>query len=146
MNFHRPLTLIDGVVKELPAGGLLMGAPFVIWAEENAALGNGTYEWAFGNGANTNANGGIVFPFAVELFALGLNVNNAAAVADVCVVKNATIMTAYNVTLAAERRNWADHSASPLAFAAGDWMTFRTVSSSSTSGPATAHAWMRPTG
>ena len=27
-----------------------------IWAEENGGLGNNTYEWAFGNGANTPSN------------------------------------------------------------------------------------------
>jgi hypothetical protein len=53
----------------------------VIWAEENAALGAGNYEWAFGNGANTPLHYGcpIYVPsgYTAEIVALGLIVSSS---------------------------------------------------------------------
>jgi hypothetical protein len=56
--------LTDGSTTSLHShaggGGGISEYMYCVWAEENAALGaSNTYEWAFGNGANTPADGGM---------------------------------------------------------------------------------------
>jgi hypothetical protein len=75
----------------------------VIWAEENAALGAGNYEWAFGNGANTPLHYGcpIYVPsgYTAEIVALGLIVSSSDQTVNATVQCEVTDSsnTTYNV-------------------------------------------------
>ncbi|MEO0331814.1 MAG: hypothetical protein AAF223_09030, partial [Bacteroidota bacterium] len=62
------------------APDLVLPPTLVIWAEENSTLGNNTYEWAFGNGANSPANAGFVMPFGTwQLRGMSLHIGGTNA-------------------------------------------------------------------
>ena len=103
-----------------------------IWAEENAALGAAnTYEWAFGNGANTPVDGGIAFwcPAAAtcEVVAMGLTIRTGTATVEL-VVNGTPQGAAANVTVTGTG-NGVNTLGTPLALASGDLLNFRTTSS-----------------
>lgn len=117
-----------------------------IWAEENAALGaTNTYEWAFGNGANTPAARGIPIyvptGYSAEIVAVSLSLN--AGTATVEVVKNGLPQgAAANVTVSTGN-SAVNTLGTPLSWANGDVLNFRTTSSSGTSGPCHVCAFVR---
>ena len=112
-------------------------AIFPIWAEENSSLGANQTEWAFGNGANTPFNKGIVLPFACELFALSLCLRQGSA----------TVSAGRNGTEVGEiiSSGTASHTTltPPQAFVAGDTLGFRTKAASGTNSPNQITAWFR---
>jgi hypothetical protein len=60
---------------------------YSVWAEENAALGaSNTYEWAFGNGANTPSDGGMTIyvpsGWTAEVVAMSLRVGGGTATVE----------------------------------------------------------------
>jgi len=59
------------------------GSIFPIWAEESGALDTNQFEWAYGNGDNSQAGFGIVVPMDCELFAVGLSLNEGNAEVEV---------------------------------------------------------------
>lgn len=116
---------------------------FAIWAEENAVLGaSNTYEWAFGNGANCPADCGTAFIFDCECIGMGLTVNGGAAVAEVQIVHNGTPDATRTVSINGTTKGTNTFS-TPLLIAAGDHITFRTLSSNATGSPAIVTAWFR---
>jgi len=127
-----------------PSGGSSVSW-FPIWAEENSTLVATTYEWAYGNGANTPAGAGIVIPFACELHYMTLAINNASAVAEVQLVHNQTPNATYTVACATASTGTADYTATPLSISAGDLVNFRTLSATTTTAPAQVCAWFKVT-
>jgi len=113
---------------------------FPIWAEENAALGTGAYEWAFGNGANSPNGSGIVVPMDCEAFAMGL-CHNTAASATVRFQINGT--NAGQVATSGQRSALATF-ATPYVVSAGDVIGFQTVTGSG-GNPNTVVVWLRGT-
>ncbi len=130
-------SLIDGL-----SGGS-GGSIFPIWAEENSSLGNNTYEWAFGNGANTPAGGGIIIPMSCELIAMTCKCNNTTGTQEIQMVIDGTPNSTYSVTAVSGAGNVT--FVTPLSLSAGTRVNFRTVSSGGTTSPNTVCAWFRTT-
>jgi len=114
-----------------------------IWAEENAALANNTYEWAFGNGANTNQNGGIaVFvPSGYSAAVVGLTacLGGGSATIELEINGSLTGQTVY-VDTAVSRSDGGTITSQTITNA--DRINFKTQSQSGTSGPCTVTAWV----
>ena len=115
---------------------------FPIWAEENAALAAGTYEWAFGDGANTPTGQGIILPFRCGLVALTLSLFGAAARAKVEIERDGTLETDYAIDLTASNQGFQEFPL-PLVFHAGSVLNFHTVTASGTAAPNVVCAWLR---
>jgi len=118
-----------------------------VWAEENAALGNNTYEWAFGNGANTpNGNGMTIYVpsnYKCELVAMSLCLRQGTA--TVQAVKNTTELdTSADVSVSTGQTN-ANELSTPIEFTSGDVINFKTTTQSGTGGPNVVTAWFRYT-
>lgn len=114
---------------------------FVIWAEENGDLGNGAYEWAFGNGANTSSDSGVTLPFDCELIAASLTLAGAAT-CEVEIRRN-TDPAGVSVSTSANRTGYSTFAASPVSFTAGDRVNFRTITGSTASNGGVVSAWFR---
>lgn len=113
-----------------------------IWAEENSTLGAGSYEWAFGNGANTPSDGGIdvYVPngWSCEVAAMSLRIGSGTATVQVRINNTepaGAIATQQQVT----------ELVSPPAVANGDTINFRTLTAAGTSSPCAVCAWLRYT-
>jgi len=127
-----------------------------IWAEENGGLNDDSYEWAFGNGANTPLAHGVVLyvpsGYSAEVVALGLIVNSSSndAVAEVrCEITDGTgtMRVAGSVTVdiptTSNIKNIVELS-SPEPFVNGEAINFKTVSiSGSSSGPNVVTAYLK---
>lgn len=130
-----------------PAPGL--SESFVpIWAEENGVLGANTYEWAFGNGADTPNNNGISIyvpsGYEVHIVAMGATTNNAAGSPTIEVEVNGSALGASDgiqITLAG--RSGINDSFAPYALSSADRLNFRTISAGTSTSPHTAVAWLR---
>ena len=109
---------------------------FPIWAEENSSLGNNAYEWAYGNGANTDVNGGIVIPVNCELFAISWAVK--ATGGEISVEING-VNSGTSDTITATR---GYRTFTPVEINAGDRCNFKTITGSSNQ-PNTVAAWFR---
>ena len=117
-----------------------------IWAEENAALGNNNYEWAFGNGGNTPSNAGITIyvpdGFACHIVAMTATTNNAGGTSVIEANINGVLQGANcNVTIAG--RSGVNNGFTPVAITSGDRLTFRTTTAGTNSAPSTVCAWLR---
>ncbi len=115
---------------------------FNIFAEENAALGAGNYEWAYGNGSNTSNGDGIVIPIDCELFAMSLN-HEGGANTVVRIVKNTDASLASYQVQTSGTENGYNTFGTPLSFSAGDIANFTTVSASASGTTARVSAWFR---
>lgn len=113
------------------------GNLYAIWAEENSTLGGGSTEWAFGNGANTPANQGIVIAFKSWLVASSLNLKQGSA--TIAIFKNG-VEVAEIVSGGTANKALYD---TPISYEAGDVLGFRTKTASSTGSPNTITAWFR---
>lgn len=119
---------------------------YPIWAEENAALGNSTYEWAFGNGANTPSDTGIAIyvpsGWTATIVAMSATTNNASGSSVIEADINGTLQGANcNVTLAG--RSATNDSFTPVSLSDGDRLTFRTTTAGTNTSPSTVCAWVK---
>jgi len=110
-----------------------------IWAEENSTLGaSNTYEWAYGNGANTPATGGIPLfipsGWTATVVAVGCNLG-ASGNATIEVVLNGTPQGTSAEVVATGGGTHLTTLGTPLSVSSGDLLNFRTKSSSSTGTP-----------
>jgi len=118
-----------------------------IWAEENSSLAATTYEWAFGNGANTPNGAGVVVyvpsGYTCEVVAMSLQIGGTTPSAVVELELTGVLQGALcNVTCSAV--NSAVNSAfTPVAVVSGDIINFRTTSASSTAAPCVVTAWLK---
>tara|TARA_R100000951_G_scaffold107974_1_gene103842 strand:- start:944 stop:1393 length:450 start_codon:yes stop_codon:yes gene_type:complete len=120
----------------------------VIWAEENAAIANSTFEWAFGNGANTPTNHGVTIyvpsDYTCSIVAMTATTNNSSGSSTIEANINGTNQGALcNVTLSG--RSGTNDSFTPLAMSNGDRLTFRTTTAGTNSGPNIVSAWLKYT-
>ncbi|GEM_PF-1505310 len=107
-----------------------------IWAEESAGVSVGVAggsQWSFGNGDNTPPGHGIVVPFDCVLFALSLNIENPNANGTVEVEKNG-VLTGASVTLNVGSNGTHTILGTPVQFAAGDFVNFKTTASGNGTG------------
>ncbi len=119
---------------------------YPIWAEENAALGNNLYEWAFGNGAGTPSNAGITIyvptGWEAHIVAMSATTNNASGSSVIEANINGTLQGANcNVTISG--RSGTNDTFTPVSLSNGDRLTFRTTTAGTNSGPSTVTAWIR---
>jgi hypothetical protein len=119
-----------------------------VWAEENAALATNAYEWAYGNGASSASDDGIVIHvpsgWACTVVAMSLKLGATPTAIDVQLVLNGVSQGATcNVTCTAVRAA-VNSSFTPLAIVDGDYINFRTGTvSGSTAGPNVVCAFLR---
>jgi len=118
-----------------------------IWAEENAALADDTYEWAFGNGANTSANNGIsIFipsGYQCNIKGLSLNLNAGSATVEI-IINGASISRDIYGDASTNKSPTVEFSTAYL-LNNSDRLNFRTVTTSGTSGSNTICAWLEYT-
>ncbi len=119
---------------------------YPIWAEENNSLGNNTYEWAFGNGADTPSNAGITIyvpsGWTATIVAMTATTNNASGTSVIEANINGTLKGALcNVTISG--RSGVNDSFTPVALFSGDRLTFRTTTAGTNTKPNTVTAWVR---
>ena len=116
-----------------------------IWAEENSSLGNTTYEWAFGNGANTPQDGGvtILVPDGFKCEVVGMTLRLGGGTATVELVHNGVLQGANcNVTIASGQ-GAANSSFAPIAVQDNDYINFRTTTAVGTASPCVVTAWLK---
>jgi hypothetical protein len=131
-------------------GGGLSEYMVAIWAEENATLADNTYEWAFGNGANTPTNNGISIyvPSGMNchIVAMTGTTNNASGNSVIEANVNGSVLgVSDGVEVTLSGRSGVNDSFAAYAISSGDRLTFRTRIAGTNSGPNAVCAWLRYT-
>lgn len=116
----------------------------VIWAEENAGLASASYEWAFGNGANTPNSGGVTIyvPDGWTCHAVAMTLRLGGGTATVELVHNGTLKGG-DANVVVSSGQGATNTFTPLEISDGDYLNFRTTTASGTSGPCVAAVYLR---
>lgn len=116
-----------------------------IWAEENAPLGNTTYEWAFGNGANAGSGQGLTVyvpsGWNCEVVAMSLTLQSGNATVELD-LSGALQGSAANVSVTGGGAG-TNTLSSPIAVVNGDRINFHTTSASGTTATNVVTAWLR---
>lgn len=119
-----------------------------IWAEENSTLADNTYEWAFGNGADTPTNNGICLfipsGYTAAIVAMSATTNNASGTPTIEASVNGSdigVSDGVEVTLAG--RSGVNSGFTPYVLASGDRLNFKTRIAGTNSSPNTAAMWIR---
>jgi len=147
-NLNKMETGIDEAHDHIAAHPVEYMVP--VWAEENAGLGSTNYEWAFGNGANSALDDGVVIyvpsGYTCTVVAMSLKLGDTPTAITVELGLNGVLQgSSCDVTCTAVRANVQDDF-TPLAISSGDYITFRTTSvSGSTAGPNVICAWLKYT-
>lgn len=146
----RPNQVVVTDSESLVSANVGSGAPasvvnpvFTIWAEENSTLNASGTEWAYGNGANTPADRGVVLGVASQVIAMTLSVGGTTPSASVELLKNGSA-TGETVSVSSANSGSATFG-SGTTFAVGDVLNFRTVTASGTASPAVVTAWLERT-
>jgi len=117
-----------------------------IWAEENGALANGSYQWAYGNGAGTgNLNGIVVYVpngWTCTLVAMGLSLG-ATTTATVQAVINSVEQGSNGDVTVSSGRSAVNDSFTPVAITNGQLFNFKTTSVAGGGFPNQVVAWLR---
>lgn len=121
-----------------------------IWAEENQSLGNNTYEWAFGNGANTPSNAGITIyvpsDYTCAIVAMTATTNNPSGSSKIEADVNGSVLGASDgVEVTLSGRSGENNTFTPYSINSGDRLTFRTRTAATNSNPNTVTAWLKYT-
>ena len=118
-----------------------------VWAEENAAIAANTYEWAFGNGANTPSDGGITIyvPTGWSCFAVAMSLRIGGGTATVELVHNGTPKGEDAQVVLSSGQSATAELDTPLAISNNDFINFRTSAAAGTSGPCVATVWLKYT-
>ena len=140
---------ILGKVRESDASPTVVQEYMVpIWAEENSTLGNNTYEWAFGNGADTPSNAGITIyvpsGYTCAIVAMTATTNNASGTATIEANING-VLQGSNCNVQLSGRSGVNDSFTPVAITSGNRLTFRTTTAGTNSSPNTVCAWLKYT-
>lgn len=117
----------------------LGGSIFSVWAEESADLGNGAFEWAYGNGNDTPNGMGVVLVFPCKLIGLALTLEGNAT-CEVEAYKN-TSSTGKKVVTSNNKKGYTSFANDPIDYAAGDVINFRTILGSAASNGGVVTAW-----
>ncbi len=120
---------------------------YPVWAEENSSLGNNTYEWAYGNGANTPSDGGLTIyvptGWTCEVVAMSLRLGGGTATVELLI--NGVLQgSSANVVISTGQSGTNEFT--PIALVDNDFINFRTTVASGTSSPCVVTAWIRMTG
>jgi hypothetical protein len=130
--------VINGIIdKELDDS--IKGTIFPIWAEESGALTTNAFEWAYGNGDESQASFGIVVPVDCELFAVGLTLLNGTGEVEVYQNGVSTGATTGTGGIGATLNELIN----PVQFLAGDNLNFRTLGTAGATSGGKVVAWLR---
>ena len=141
--------VVDG---DLTINGAINGLPqatyvYPVWAEENAALNANTYEWAFGNGANTPQFGGITIyerpSHDCGIVALTIR-SSASSTAQVALVIDGVIQ-GNDGRITKTNASSAVQEIPRIALNSDTLINFRTISASGAGQPHTVTAWIECT-
>jgi hypothetical protein len=149
LNASFPIVFPDGTMQQAFRDYLsTLSREYMvpIWAEENATLNDGGYEWAFGNGANSPSNAGIAIyvppKHECHIVAMTGTTNSASGNSVIEADINGVLQGALcNVTLSG--RSGVNDSFAPVALSSGDRLSFRTTTAGTNSQPNTVTAWLR---
>jgi hypothetical protein len=149
LNASFPIVFPDGTMQQAFRDYLsTLSREYMvpIWAEENATLNDGGYEWAFGNGANSPSNAGIAIyvppKHECHIVAMTGTTNSASGNSVIEADINGVLQGALcNVTLSG--RSGVNDSFTPVALSSGDRLSFRTTTAGTNSQPNTVTAWLR---
>ena len=118
---------------------------YSVWAEENAALAAGAFEWAFGNGANTPIDGGLTVHvppgYTCEVFAMSLRLGSGTATVQLYL--NGVAQGPNGQVAVAAGQGASVTLGTPIAVVDGDFINFQTVAAAGTSAPNVVTAWLR---
>lgn len=133
----------DNVTIKLNASNELYVTSYekcVIWAEENGPLNANQAEFSFGNGAVSN-NNGIVLVENWEVYGVSSNAETFSAGANyqLQILKNGAIVHTETITA----NNVGRVLLTPVQFAAGDVINFRTGTKNGTITDVRVAAWLR---
>jgi hypothetical protein len=161
---HSTLNFKGDIVTATDAGNGIADITIVpkyeymmpIWAEENAGLNSNTYEWAFGNGANTPSGHGVTIyvpvGYTAEIVALSLTCQSSGTdlVAEVqCEITDGTGTTRTAGSVTVDQPTNASIKATtelstPATIVNNETVNFKTVSvSGSTTGPNVVTAFIK---
>jgi len=118
---------------------------YPVWAEENSSIAATTYEWAFGNGADTPADGGMTIyvptGWACTVVAMSLRVGGGTATVEL--VHNGTPQGSDAQVVLSSGQSATDELGTPISISNNDYINFRTLAASGTSAPCVVTAWLR---
>lgn len=135
-RLDRLKAAIDEIANDIKS--LRQKTIFPIWAEENGALASNAYEWSWGNGATGN-DIGIPLPVACEFFASSFNADVFGTSVSMIIEKNGTSIA----TPLFENNNTVSTELTPVQFAVGDRVSFKTGTVVGTNTDARICAWFR---
>jgi len=144
---HNTIDFIGGSLEATDAGSGVAQVRVkryyrtFIWAEENAGLGAGNYEWAFGNGANTPSNRGpaVHVPSGWTCKAVALSLTLNAGSATVALSVNGSDVATVSCDTATSQSAVTDINVN---IANNDRINFHTNSASGTSAPNVVGVWL----
>jgi hypothetical protein len=149
LNFTGDISAVDGgsgtanINVTIPKNTYMLP----VWAEENAALGAGNYEWAFGNGANTPNDGGLtVFVpsgYTCQVVAMSLRVGGGTATVEL--VLNGTLQGSNCDVTVSSGQSATNSSFTPITVSNNNYINFRTTTENNNSGPNVVTAWLKYT-
>jgi len=116
---------------------------FCIWAEENSGIEASTYEWAFGNGADTPSGRGIPIyvPSGMTCTCVAMSLSINAGTATVELEINGVVQGANCDVTVSSGTSAVQSDFLPVSISNGDVVNFRTSAASGTSGPCQVCAW-----
>ena len=132
-------------VDNTSAGGDTPEYMVPIWAEENAGLATNSYEWAFGNGANTPSDGGLTVyvPSGWNCSAISMSIRVGGGTANVTLLINGAEQLGAGCVDITSGQSATNEFPSPLYIEDNDYVNFRTKTASGTSGPCVVTVWLR---
>lgn len=120
---------------------------YPIWAEENAALASGQYEWAYGNGATTPNDGGITISvdplYVAKVVSMSLRIGSGTATVEL--VHNGVLQGINCNVEVSTGQGATNRSFTPVDIADGDYLNFMTSAAAGTTGPCVVTAWIQCT-
>lgn len=113
-----------------------------IWAEENSTLGANTYEWAYGNGANSPQDGGVTIyvPDGWECHVVAMTLRLGSGSATVELLINGVLQ---DCNVVSDGQSTTNSSFTALELSNNDYINFRTTTASGTSSPNVVCVWLR---
>jgi len=116
-----------------------------IWAEENASLSNSSYEWAFGNGANTPSDGGVTIyvPSGWNCEVVSMSLRLGGGTATVELVHNGTLQGSNCDVSVSTGQGATNDTFTSISVSDNDYLNFRTTTASGAAGPCVATMWLR---
>jgi len=149
INFTGDLTATDGGSGSATVNYTRPKNTYMIpvWAEENQTIAAGTYEWAYGNGANTPNDGGVTIyvPSGYSCTVVAMSLRVGAGTATVELVHNGTLQGSNCDVTVSTGQGATNDSFTPVSISNGDYINFRTTAAANSESPNVVTAWLKYT-